>query len=89
MTPGSVVAVAVVVLAMTFNFAIHKIEEGHVGVYFRGGALLSAITFPGKRKGEKDGDSFESSDGSQIFSRLYDFIRASSHTMIPIYDPIR
>jgi len=47
MTPGSVVAVAVVVLAMTFNFAIHKIEEGHVGVYFRGGALLSAITFPG------------------------------------------
>ena len=47
MTPGSVVAVAVVVLALTFNFSIHKIEEGHVGVYFRGGALLSAITFPG------------------------------------------
>merc|ERR1719391_920015 len=47
MTPGSVVAVAVVVLAMTFNFAIHKIEEGHVGVYFRGGALLSTITSPG------------------------------------------
>ena len=53
MTPGSVVAVAVVVLAMTFNFAIHKIEEGHVGVYFRGGALLSAITFPGTVKGGK------------------------------------
>lgn len=26
---------------------IHKIEEGHVGVYFRGGALLEGTTEPG------------------------------------------
>eukprot|EP00742_Colponemidia_sp_Colp-10_P002507 GILJ01002676.1.p1 GENE.GILJ01002676.1~~GILJ01002676.1.p1 ORF type:complete len:344 (-),score=57.07 GILJ01002676.1:169-1125(-) len=25
----------------------HKVEEGHVGVYFRGGALLTAVTQPG------------------------------------------
>lgn len=27
--------------------SIHQIEEGHVGVYFRGGALLSSISDPG------------------------------------------
>ncbi|KAI6646196.1 Erlin-1-like [Oopsacas minuta] len=27
--------------------SVHQIEEGHVGVYFRGGALLSAISEPG------------------------------------------
>lgn len=29
------------------NFSIHKIEEGHVGVYYRGGALLSSVSSPG------------------------------------------
>merc|ERR1712002_612606 len=26
---------------------IHMVEEGHVGVYFRGGAMLSGMTGPG------------------------------------------
>ena len=29
------------------NQALHKIEEGHVGVYYRGGALLPDIAHPG------------------------------------------
>jgi len=29
------------------NFSLHKIEEGHVGVYFRGGALLQTLAQPG------------------------------------------
>ncbi|CAE1314333.1 ERLIN [Acanthosepion pharaonis] len=32
---------------MIFNSSIHRIEEGHVGVYYRGGALLSATSEPG------------------------------------------
>ena len=28
-------------------FALHKIEEGHVGVYYRGGALLESMAQPG------------------------------------------
>ncbi|XP_011302345.1 erlin-1-like [Fopius arisanus] len=34
-------------LAMVFIFSIHRIEEGHVGVYFRGGALLPSVSNPG------------------------------------------
>ncbi|GAB1600115.1 erlin-1-like, partial [Argonauta hians] len=34
-------------LAMIFNAAIHRIEEGHVGVYYRGGALLCTTSNPG------------------------------------------
>ena len=48
MTPGSLAVVLIALCAIIFNFSIHKIEEGHVGVYFRGGALLSTITSPGK-----------------------------------------
>jgi len=42
---GSAVAIALV--AFCFNAAIHKIEEGYVGVYYRGGALLNSISTPG------------------------------------------
>ncbi|XP_043666616.1 uncharacterized protein LOC122628409 [Vespula pensylvanica] len=34
-------------LAIVFNFSLHHIEEGHVGVYFRGGALLPYVSNPG------------------------------------------
>lgn len=34
-------------LAIVFNFSLHRIEEGHVGVYFRGGALLPHASSPG------------------------------------------
>lgn len=40
-------AVLVAMAGFTLNFSIHKIEEGHVGVYYRGGALLKTTSAPG------------------------------------------
>ncbi|XP_014610067.1 PREDICTED: erlin-1-like [Polistes canadensis] len=34
-------------LAIVLHFSLHRIEEGHVGVYFRGGALLPYVSNPG------------------------------------------
>lgn len=38
-------------LAMLFGvivqFSLHKVEEGHVGIYFRGGAMLQSMSGPG------------------------------------------
>lgn len=46
---NSVIAVAVfgVFLAVALNFSLHKVEEGHVAVYYRGGALLQSTAAPG------------------------------------------
>ncbi|GBN10518.1 Erlin-2-B [Araneus ventricosus] len=47
-TPSAVVAaVAAVMLFVICNFSLHKIEEGHVGIYYRGGALLKETSTPG------------------------------------------
>lgn len=45
--PLAGLAVIGVGLALMMNFSIHKIEEGYVGVYYRGGALLSSTSSPG------------------------------------------
>ena len=37
-------AVAVAILVRT---SLHRIEEGHMGVYYRGGALLNSMSSPG------------------------------------------
>ena len=42
---GSAIGVGVLLLSQLFS--LHKIEEGHVGVYYRGGALLDQTTQPG------------------------------------------
>lgn len=42
-----VIAVIVAMAGFMLNFSIHKIEEGHVGVYYRGGALLQTTAGPG------------------------------------------
>ena len=49
MPPPNVVGVGIVAVAigLFFNSALHKIEEGHVAVYYRGGALLDTIAQPG------------------------------------------
>ncbi|KAK0179595.1 hypothetical protein PV327_005333 [Microctonus hyperodae] len=48
MVDQSVVGICFVIgLAAVFNFSIHRIDEGHVGVYFRGGALLPSVSQPG------------------------------------------
>ncbi|KAL8595030.1 Erlin-2 [Nucella lapillus] len=39
--------VGAVLAGVSINFSIHKIEEGHVGVYYRGGALLSSTSGAG------------------------------------------
>ncbi|XP_066303762.1 erlin-2-B-like isoform X2 [Branchiostoma lanceolatum] len=44
---GAVAAVIIALVSLSLNFSIHKIEEGHVGVYYRGGALLSSTSGPG------------------------------------------
>uniref|UniRef100_A0A1B6FWX8 Band 7 domain-containing protein n=1 Tax=Cuerna arida TaxID=1464854 RepID=A0A1B6FWX8_9HEMI len=40
-------AVLVLAFVVLINFSVHKLEEGHVGVYYRGGALLSHTSPPG------------------------------------------
>ncbi|KAM5172263.1 erlin-2 [Mantella aurantiaca] len=44
---GAVAALAVAFTAAALFSAIHKIEEGHIGVYYRGGALLTSTSGPG------------------------------------------
>lgn len=46
---NGIIAVAAlgVVFALAVNFALHKVEEGHVAVYYRGGALLQTTASPG------------------------------------------
>nr|UVJ69098.1 Erlin-1 [Pagiophloeus tsushimanus] len=34
-------------LFLISNYSLHRIEEGHVAIYFRGGALLPTMSFPG------------------------------------------
>ncbi|CAH3154620.1 unnamed protein product, partial [Porites lobata] len=47
MAAAAVLGVLFALTAVMFNFSIHKIDEGHVGVYYRGGALLSSTSGPG------------------------------------------
>jgi len=42
-----VVGLSIGLIAALLTFSLHKIEEGHVGVYYRGGALLSSTSGPG------------------------------------------
>jgi len=47
MQPLIAVGVGLVVLAVVTQYSLHKVEEGHEGVYFRGGAMLQGISKPG------------------------------------------
>jgi hypothetical protein len=40
-----IVVIGIVLLLVSGG--IHKIEEGHIGLYWRGGALMSGFTEPG------------------------------------------
>ncbi|XP_075714569.1 erlin-2 [Rhinoderma darwinii] len=44
---GALAAIAVAFTAASLLSSIHKIEEGHIGVYYRGGALLTSTSGPG------------------------------------------
>lgn len=47
MAANAAAVTALCVLCLSVNFSLHKLEEGHVGVYYRGGALLSNTSQPG------------------------------------------
>ena len=38
---------AAVTVAILMQASLHRIEEGHTGVYYRGGALLNTMSAPG------------------------------------------
>uniref|UniRef100_A0A6Q2XQU0 Erlin-1 n=1 Tax=Esox lucius TaxID=8010 RepID=A0A6Q2XQU0_ESOLU len=44
---GAVVGAVTAVMAILLHASIHKIEEGHLAVYYRGGALLTTPNGPG------------------------------------------
>ncbi|XP_053573726.1 erlin-2 [Bombina bombina] len=44
---GALAALGVAITAAALFSAIHKLEEGHIGVYYRGGALLTTTSGPG------------------------------------------
>ena len=44
-----VFATASSVAAVVLGTTVHRIQEGHVGVYYRGGALLPRLTEAGYR----------------------------------------
>lgn len=43
----TVLAAGLAITGVILNFSVHKMEEGHVGVYYRGGALLHSTSGPG------------------------------------------
>jgi len=47
MQPGLAAGVLVLAVGMIVQYALHRVEEGHVGVYFRGGAMLQGMSSPG------------------------------------------
>jgi len=44
---GSLLIALIVVCALLMQFSLHKVEEGNVAVYYRGGALLQTTASPG------------------------------------------
>ena len=40
-------AILVCCVALAIHMSLHEIDEGHVGVYYRGGALLKETSRPG------------------------------------------
>ncbi|XP_069069902.1 erlin-2 [Pleurodeles waltl] len=44
---GAIAALIVALITAALFSAVHKIEEGHIGVYYRGGALLTSTSGPG------------------------------------------
>ncbi|MBN3300190.1 erlin-2 isoform X2 [Amia ocellicauda] len=44
---GAIASILLAFTAAALFSAVHKIEEGHIGVYYRGGALLTSTSGPG------------------------------------------
>ena len=39
--------VALLIIIFFISGGIHKVDEGHIGLYWRGGSLLDSVTEPG------------------------------------------
>ena len=44
---ASIIAMIILIISMALYHSVHKIDEGHTGVYYRGGALLKETSSPG------------------------------------------
>ncbi|CAK8671795.1 erlin-2-B-like [Clavelina lepadiformis] len=44
---AALVAISIAGFGIMVNFALHKVDEGHIAVYYRGGALLQTTAGPG------------------------------------------
>uniref|UniRef100_A0AAY5E884 Band 7 domain-containing protein n=1 Tax=Electrophorus electricus TaxID=8005 RepID=A0AAY5E884_ELEEL len=47
MSLGAVASLVLAIAGAALFSSVHKIEEGHIGVYYRGGALLTTTSSPG------------------------------------------
>lgn len=47
MSPATLLFVPLIVALLLGAFSLHRVDEGHVGVYWRGGALIPRVTHPG------------------------------------------
>lgn len=47
MNPLAGVGIFAVVFGIAVQYSLHKVEEGHVGVYYRGGAMVQGMAGPG------------------------------------------
>ncbi|KAJ8931827.1 hypothetical protein NQ314_015223 [Rhamnusium bicolor] len=47
LTEHAIIGSIFTTIFLVYNYSLHRIEEGHVGVYFRGGALLPITSLPG------------------------------------------
>lgn len=47
MNPLAGLAGVALLMGLAVQFSLHRVEEGHVGVYFRGGAMLGGMAGPG------------------------------------------
>ena len=44
---AEIIVMALVPLLLMWFLGVHKVEEGHVGIYFSGGAIVEGFTEPG------------------------------------------
>jgi len=47
MSAGAFVILGLIPILIFWFGGLHRVEEGHVGIYYRGGALIPGYTEPG------------------------------------------
>jgi len=44
---SGLIALGLIPILLIWFGGVHRVEEGHVGIYYRGGALIDGYTEPG------------------------------------------